>query len=154
MTARRLALALVLLSALVPAQQTAPKAQPPDYSGRYSFLQEGEDIQLNVRPEGKVDGYITRFGSTESDRGTLLQHFFKDGTLAGGQLAFTTRPVHSVWYEFKGRVERGAAKSKAEDGYYQLVGTLIEHTQKDEKNVTSRQRQVTFELFAEEEEAQ
>jgi hypothetical protein len=57
--------------------------------------------------------------------------------------------VHALWYEFKGRVQRGPAKSKAEDGYYQLVGTLTEHRQKDGKDVSARSRQVTFNLFAE-----
>jgi len=121
----------------------------PDFSGRYSFLQDGEDIQLNQSGD-KVDGYITRYGTSESDKGTMLQHTFAKATLAGDKLSFTTNPVHAVWYEFNGKVGRGPAKTKAEDGYYQLVGTLIEHTQREGKDVGSRSREVTFKLFAEE----
>lgn len=142
-------LAAALAAALAGAQNAPAKPAPPDISGRYSFLQEGEDIQVNMTG-GKVDGYVTRYGSSESDRGTMLQHTFAKATLAGDKLSFTTQPVHAVWYEFTGKVERGPAKSKAEDGYYQLVGTLIEHIQKDGKDAGSRSRPVTFKLFAEE----
>ena len=139
----------LLAAALAGAQNAPAKPAPPDISGRYSFLQDGEDIQVNMTG-GKVDGYVTRYGTTASDQGTMLQHTFATATLAGDKLAFTTKPVHAVWYEFTGRVERGPAKSKAEDGYYQLVGTLVEHTQKDGKDAGSRSRAVTFKLFAEE----
>jgi len=131
--------------------QSAPAkpAAAPDYSGRYSFLQDGEDVQLN-QEAGRIDGYIERFGESDSDRETMLQHTFAKATLAGDNLSFSTKPVHAVWYEFKGRIERGAAKTRAEDGYYQLVGTLTEHRQKDGKETTAKSRQVTLKLFADE----
>jgi hypothetical protein len=138
-----IALALCFLTATVLAQTA------PDYSGRYSFLQDGEDVQLN-QTGNKVDGYITRFGSSDADQGTMLQQTFSKATLDGDKLSFTTKPVHAVWYEFTGTIGRGPAKSRAEDGFYQIVGTLTEHTQKDGKDVASRTRQVTFKLFADE----
>jgi hypothetical protein len=133
------------------AQNGPAKAAAPDYSGRYSFLQDGEDVQINQTGD-KIDGYIERFGSSDSDRETLLQQTFTKATLTGDKLSFSTKPVHSVWYEFSGKVERGAAKTRAEDGYYQIVGTLTEHTQKDGKDAAARSRQVTLKLFADEEE--
>ncbi len=154
MNRRNTAIALLLcLVALAAAQKTPAKSSAPDYSGRYSFLRDGEDIQLNVS-ESRVDGYITRFGTTDSDQGTMLQHFFDKAALNGDQLTFTTKPVHSIWYEFTGKVERGPAKTRSEDGYYQIVGTLTEHTQQNGKDAGARSRNVTFKLFADEEPAQ
>lgn len=139
--------AVCVLAGMLSAQ--APKPAAPDYSGRYSFLQDGEDLQLDVT-EGRLDGYITRFGDSEADRGTLLNHYLAKASLEGNKLTFTSKPVHAVWYEFEGTIGRGPAKSKAEDGYYQIVGTLTEHRQKEGKEVSARQRQVTFKLFGEE----
>ncbi|HTK95751.1 MAG TPA: hypothetical protein VL382_08940 [Terriglobales bacterium] len=151
MTLRGIAFALFLSFTAVLAAQTAPRTAAPDFSGRYSFLKEGEDIQINVT-DGRVDGYVTRFGDTDADQGTMLQHTFAKASLDGNNLSFTTRPVHALYYEFKGQVQRGPAKSRAEDGYYQLVGTLTEYTQKG-KDVSAKSRQATFKLFADEEEA-
>jgi hypothetical protein len=145
----RIAAVLCLVAAAVAQTKPASKPASPDFSGRYSFLRDGEDIQINVS-DGRVDGYITRFGETDSDQGTMLQHVFDKATLNGDQLAFTTKPVHSVWYEFAGKVERGPAKTRLEDGYYQLVGTLTEHSQQNGKDTAARSRQVTFKLFADE----
>lgn len=149
--------AVCVLAATLAAQGTAAreksaKTAAPDYSGRYSFLQEGEDLQLDVT-EGRVDGYITRFGDSESDRGTLLNHYLAKAALEGDKLTFSSKPVHAVWYEFTGKIGRGAAKSKSEDGFYQIVGTLTEHRQKEGKEVSARERQVVFKLFAEENDA-
>ena len=148
----RLLILLCLLAASAAAQtKPAPKDPAHDYSGRYSFLQDGEDLQLDFA-EGHVDGYITRFGSSESDRDTLLNHYLAKAALEGNKLTFTSKPVHAVWYEFSGTISRGPAKTKAEDGYYQIAGTLIEHRQKDGKEESARQRAVTFKLFAEDNE--
>jgi hypothetical protein len=46
------------------ADQTAPpsKSQGPQaYSGMYSFLKEGEFVQLTVEDAGRVTGFISRF---------------------------------------------------------------------------------------------
>jgi hypothetical protein len=147
-----LAVCLILAFGSSGIAQNAPaKAAAPDYSGRYSFLQDGEDVQINQTGD-KVDGYVERFGTTDSDRETLLQQTFTKASLTGDRLTFSTKPVHAVWYEFSGKVERGAAKTRAEDGYYQIAGTLTEHTQKDGKDASARSRQVTLKLFADEEE--
>jgi len=139
-----------VLGGIAAAQNASPgAATTPDYSGRYSFLQDGEDVQLN-QTGGRIDGYIERFGDTDTDRETMLQHTFSKAALEGDKLTFSTKPVHALWYEFKGRVERGPAKTRAEDGYYQLVGTLTEHRQKDGKEAGAKSRQVTLKLFSDE----
>ena len=148
----RIASVLCLLAVMLAAQaKPAPKSAAPDYSGRYSFLQEGEDLQLDVT-DGKVDGYISRLGDSETDRDTVLNHYLAKASLTGDKLTFTSKPVHAVWYEFSGTIGRGPAKNRAEDGYYQIVGTLIEHRQKNGKEESARQRQVVFKLFADESE--
>jgi hypothetical protein len=148
----RAALVLLLLAVMSAAQtKPAPRSAAPDYSGRYSFLQEGEDLQLDIT-DGKVDGYISRLGDSETDRDTVLNHYLAKASLTGDKLTFTSKQVHAVWYEFTGTIGRGPAKTRAEDGYYQIAGTLIEHRQKNGKEESARQRQVVFKLFADESE--
>src|SRR4051812_24780582 len=62
--------------------QPAPSATSvPAYSGMYTFLKEGEFVQVTVEDEGHVTGFISRFGDGESDQGTFLDQFFKSGKL-------------------------------------------------------------------------
>ena len=123
------------------------KAAPAeDISGMYSFLREGEFVQINVEENG-VSGYISRMGDLDSDKGAFLDQFFDKASIEGHDVFFNTKPLHGVTFEFKGRFERGAAKSKAEDGYYILRGTLTELITGGDNKSTSRSRQVTFKLL-------
>jgi hypothetical protein len=126
---------------------TPSPAQGEDISGMYSFLKDGEFLQINVDREG-VSGYVSRWGDLESDRGSFLDQFFSKATVQGHEVTFTTKQIHGVWFEFKGRFERGQAKSKAEDGYYVLRGTLTEFLTDSDKKATSRSREVQFQLLA------
>jgi hypothetical protein len=139
----------VLCLALAAVAQQTPPAPPPaaDYSGMYSFLKEGEFVQVTVEEQGKVTGFVSRYGDLESDRGAFLDHFFKDGKLDGRDLTFTTDTRHGVWYEFKGKVERGAGKTRADEAYYVLKGTLTEHSKDSADKETVRQREVEFKIF-------
>ncbi len=130
--------------------QTAKPAVPPaeDYSGMYSFLQEGEFVQVTVEEEGRVTGFISRYGDQDSDKGfAFLDHFFKQGKLEGKKLTFTTETVHGVWFDFKGTVERGEGKNPGDEAYWVLRGTLIQYTTDVNKKVSSRSREVEFKLF-------
>ena len=122
-------------------------APAEDISGMYSFLREGEFVQINLEQNG-VSGYISRMGDQESDRGAFLDQFFSKASVQGHEVAFATKPLHGVTFEFNGRYERGRAKSKAEDGYYVLRGTLKELVTDSSKNTTSRSREVEFKLLA------
>ena len=125
----------------------ATKAAPAeDISGMYSFLREGEFVQINLEQNG-VSGYISRQGDLESDRGAYLDQFFDKASVEGHDVSFTTRPLHGVVFEFKGRYERGEAKSKTSDGYYVLRGTLTETVSSGDKK-TARSREVAFKLLA------
>ena len=128
---------------------TAPaKGNPgPDYSGTYSFLREGEFVQVNVEEQGRVTGFVSRYGDAESDRGVFLDQFFKEGKLDGNQLTFTTETVHGISYEFRGAVERGEGKNPGDEAYYVLKGTLIENTMDQAKKVSSRSLEVALKIF-------
>ncbi len=120
----------------------------------YSFLGEGEFIQIN-REEDQVTGYISRMGDQESDRGSFLDQFFAKASIQGHDVSFTTKVLHGVWFEFKGQFERGPGKTKAEDSYYVLKGTLTEFiTAEDKVSTTSRSRQVEFKWLAQPQEVE
>jgi hypothetical protein len=126
---------------------TAPAKASEDYSGMYSFLQEGEFVQLTVEEAGRVTGFISRYGDLESDRGAFLNQFFKEGKLDGTKLNFTTQTVHGVWYEFKGTVERGEGKNVADEAYYLLKGTLTQYTTDANKKTSPKPREVMLKRF-------
>jgi hypothetical protein len=118
-----------------------------EYSGMYSFLREGEFVQVTVEDQGRVTGFVSRFGDSETDRGDFLEHFFKSAKLDGNQLAFTTEVVHGVSFEFKGAIDRGDGKNPGDEAYYVLKGTLVEMNTDDAKKTSSRSREVALKSF-------
>jgi len=143
---------VVPLIVILLTSQTAPPTQTPtkpadDYSGMYSFLQDGEFVQVTVEDQGRVTGFVSRYGDLQSDRGAFLDQFFKQGKLDGNKLTFTTETVHGVWYEFKGAVERGAGKNPGAEAYYVLKGTLTQYSTDASKKTSSRLREVAFKSF-------
>ena len=139
------ALFTVLISCVFGAGQTAQSAA--DYSGMYGFLRDGEFVQINVHEKGRVTGFVSRYGESESDRGDFLDHFFKEGKLEGNQLAFSTETVHGLSYEFRGSIERGEGKNPGDEAYYVLKGTLIENAMEEGKKTSSRSRDVALKMF-------
>jgi hypothetical protein len=129
------------------ANATVPHAAE-DISGMYGFIKEGEFLQITL-DQKSVTGYISRMGESDSDSGVFLDQFFAKADVQGHDVSFTTRPLHSVWYEFKGRFSRGPGKTKGDDAYYILRGTLKELTSNNaDKTVSSRSREVEFKLLA------
>lgn len=120
------------------------------YSGMYSFLKEGEFLQVTVEDGGSVTGYISRYGDGESDKGAFLDQFFKNGKLEGNKLTFTTEIVHGVAFDFRGTFERGEGKNPGNEAYYVLKGTLTQNVSDADKKVTSHSRDVAFRLFPQE----
>src|ERR1035437_1410590 len=109
-------LAILLGASLLSAQDAPPPAptQPAvDYSGMYSFLQEGEFIQLTVEDEGQITGFISRYGDSDSAHGAFVDHFIKQGRLAGKKVNFSTETAKGVWFEFQGEIDRGTGKNAA-----------------------------------------
>ena len=132
-----------------PAAPRAEAAKPDNhaYSGMYSFLKDGEFVQLTVEDGGRVSGFISRYGNGESDKGAFLDQFFKTGKLDGNKLNFTTEVVHGVAFEFKGSVQRGDGKTAQDEGYFVLKGTLTENTSDVNNKVTARAREVSLKSF-------
>ena len=142
-----LSLLLVFCCSHLLAQSATPAASTDNYSGMYSFLQDGEFVQITLEDDGRVTGFISRYGDGESDRGAFLDQFFKDGKLDGQNLTFETKIVHGVSFAFKGTAERGPGKTTDDEGYYVLKGTLTEsHTDRNNKT-DSKARQVVFKSF-------
>ncbi len=136
------------------AQEVKPstdaQSAAPAYSGMYTFLKEGEFVQVTVEDEGRVTGFISRYGDGDSDKGAFLDQFFKTGKLEGNKLSFTTEIVHGVAFDFRGTVERGEGKNPGDDAYFVIKGTLTENVSDASKKVTSHPRDVAFKMFPQE----
>jgi hypothetical protein len=131
-----------------PAPPTAHEAKAgQSYSGLYSFLKDGEFVQITVEGAGRVTGFVSRYGDGESDKGAFLDQYFRSGKLDGNKLSFTTEAVHAVWFEFIGTVERGEGKNPGDEAYYVLKGTLTDNTTDAAKKVTTHSSDVEFKMF-------
>jgi hypothetical protein len=104
---------------------------PDEASGAYALSPNpAEVIEIILNGDGdavRLQGYLTRVGDGESDRGAPLSFFFARTTVGPTQLTFITRQVHGIWWSFAGTIERGSVQTSAQKGYYFLNGTLTEH---------------------------
>ena len=142
-----------LIVAQTPSQP--PTAATPDYSGMYSFVKEGEFIQITLEDEGKVSGFISRYGDSASDKGAFLDQFIKSGTSNGSHVTFTTESLHGVTYTFEGSFDRGTGKKPQDEGYFVVRGTLTRDVvSADGKNTSAQSRQVEFRSFPRESDSQ
>jgi hypothetical protein len=138
------ALLLLALSTSLLAQ-TAPSSE--NYSGMYTFLQEGEFVQVTIEDAGRVTGFISRYENPDSDPKSFVDQSFKQGKLEGNKITFTTEAAKGVWFEFAGTVGRGEGKTPADDAYYLLKGTLTDYHATTDKKATSKSREVIFKSF-------
>jgi hypothetical protein len=142
---------LTVTAAFAQSGAAPPQPRPgAEYSGMYNFLREGEFVQVTVEDQGKVNGFISRYGDQESDRGAFLDHFFKQGKLDGNNLTFATETVHGVWFEFKGTIARGEGKKAGDEAFYVIRGTLIEHSTDEQEKASARSREVALKSFPKE----
>ena len=128
-------------------QSAASATSAGDYSGMYTFLREGEFVQITVEDQGKLSGFISRYGDLESDRGAFLDQFIKQGSIDGQNMKFATDTVHGVWFEFQGTAGRGPGKTVNDEGYYVLKGTLIQHSSDANHKNEAKSRDVLFKSF-------
>lgn len=141
-------------------KKTKPGAQAPvvqatvhdDVSGMYTFLREGEFVQITVE-NGILSGFVSRYGERESDRDVFLDQFFSKASLAGNHIDFTTKPVHGTWYEFSGDINRGEVKTSDKEGYWIIRGTLKQYDQDESGQVAAKSREITMKSFPQEDEA-
>jgi len=135
---------ITLISIATMAQ--SPSAASSDLSGMFTFLREGEFVQLTVE-DGQLSGFISRFGDTDSDKGQFIDQFFENTSLQGEHLYFKTKTVHAVWYEFDGTLQSVAGKQKGEEGYRVLNGRLTMHKTDAEGREQASERTVMFQSF-------
>jgi hypothetical protein len=142
-----LALARSSTTAASPPQQTAkPVAPADDPSGMYSFLRDGEFVQLTLE-DGKASGFISRFGDTDSDKDQFIDQFFDQASLAGDRLSFKTKTVHGVWYEFTGVITITPGKRPGQEDYRVIKGTLVQHASDAGNHDKASQRPVELKSF-------
>lgn len=142
-----LILMLASVAAWAQANARAPKPASDDVSGMYTFLREGEFVEVDVEPDGRVTGFISRYGERDSDRGAFLDHMFTKGSMQGNKLTFTTRSVHGVAFEFKGAVDRGEGKAPGAESYHVIKGTLTQLTEDKDHKTSAQEREVVFKSF-------
>jgi hypothetical protein len=142
-----LLLGFLLMAPLAPLAAAQAMVPAADYSGMYSFIREGEFIQITIEDKGTVSGFISRFGDSESEHGVFLDQFFKTGKFEADKLTFTTETVHGIWFEFAGVLVRGSGKKPDEEGYYVARGKLTRFSPDAEKKTASQVRQVEFKSF-------
>lgn len=142
---RKVALGITLF--LTTVLSLAQDWKPQDISGLYSFVRKGETLQINVQPDGRVTGYVSRKASGESDQGQLLDLMFTKASLDGDALAFQTKKIHGEFLAFQGRVTRGMAKTHDEEGYFLIRGTLTSTIEDVNGNPTPVQSEVEFKSF-------
>jgi hypothetical protein len=146
-----LALLAVFATGLVaraPAQNGGTFDPEKDPSGMYSFLKEGEYVQLTME-DGSLSGFISRFGDSDTDRGQFIDQFFSKGSLKDDHLSFATKTVHGVWYEFDGTIQKQPGKQPNQEGYRVLKGTLKQHTEDAKGADKVRERSVELKSFPE-----
>ena len=97
------------------AQSPTPTAD--DYSGMYSFLRDGEFVQITIEDSGRVSGFISRYGDTEAEKNTFVEQFFESGKLEANRLSFITKSVDGSSFQFAGTIERGPGKTSDDEGY-------------------------------------
>lgn len=136
----------IALSALAFGQSAGDQDAASNVSGMYTFLHEGEFVQLTV-DDGRLSGYISRFGDSDSDRGQFIDQFFDKTSLQGDHLSFNTKTVHGIWYDFSGTIVTTPSRKPAEEGYRVIKGTLIQHSTDDHGAEKNMRRQVEFKSF-------
>src|SRR5580698_5232772 len=134
----------------VPPSSAKDSNDGKQYSGMYTFLKEGEYLQITVEDAGQVTGFISRYDEGGSEKGTFIDQFFKAGKLDDNKLSFTTKPSNDLWFEFNGTAQRGEGQNPGQEAYYVLKGSLTENTTGPDKKVSSRHQDVTFKMFPQE----
>ncbi len=140
---------LSLTMAVAALAQSPAKAEPQvgdEITGLYSFVHEGEFVQIEVN-EGKVTGLVSRFRDDDPDKAEFVDQYFDQAKLDGATLSFRTKPADGVWFEFSGVVERGPARTPADEGYWNVRGTLTEQRTSTQGKIVRKVQSLTLKSF-------
>ena len=149
--ASSLAVSLAMLLAFASAAVgQSPAASEPeitaDITGMYSFLHEGEFVQIEVNGTN-VTGLVSHFKDEDSDKAEFVDQYFEQAKLEGTTLSFRTKVADGLWFEFSGTVERGPAKTPSDEGYWIVRGTLIEHHPEIDGKTTAKTHSLNLKSF-------
>jgi hypothetical protein len=132
---------------VTPADAAKPASTVEDISGMYSFLREGEFVQINIEEGNTVTGFVSRYGDSDGDKGSFLDQFFSKAAFDGKHLTFATKPVHSIWFEFEGDVQRGTGKTPKDEAYRIIHGKLTQFTTEASGKASSKSRELDMKSF-------
>ena len=154
---RLIAIIVVMIAVGLPAiAQSTPPAAPntsenakakDDISGMYSFLKDGEFVQINQEEGNTITGFVSRFGDDFTDKKTFLDQFFEKASLEGANLKFATKAIHGTWFEFAGTVERGPGKTPSDEGYRLIRGKLTRHKTDESGKESAESRELVMKSF-------
>jgi hypothetical protein len=133
---------------VVVLQNHAKSLMPEDASGFYPFGDRGGTLGEGIEIDqqfGDVTGYLIAKATAVAEKGTLVGYFFSRIEGGEGDLSFTTKPVHGIWYSFTGKLIQGPGISRAQEGLYLLDGTLIAH---DDALKTTQRQTINLKLAA------
>lgn len=134
----------ILLTGVLAFAQSAKQSRtgPPenDYTGMYTFLRDGEFVRINVEDGTRLTGFISRH--SDSGKAMFVDQFFETAEVHDHDLRFSTSKVNGVWFDFKGAISRGPGKTRNAEDYYEIKGTLTQHSSSQE--VTSKALDVTL----------
>jgi len=143
-------IAALLLSFTAAALAQSPAKPEPeisaDITGMYSFLHEGEFVQIEVN-DGKVTGLVSHFKGEDVEKAEFVDQFFEQAKLEGTTLSFRTKVADGLWFEFSGNVERGPAKTASDEGYWTVRGTLTEHHAGGDGKEVEKKHSLTLKSF-------
>jgi hypothetical protein len=141
-------LALAVAVTTIAWAQTSPAnpAKLAELSGMFTFLKEGEFVQLTVE-DSKLSGFISRLGETDSDKGQFIDQFFDKASLDGDRISFRTKTVHALWYEFDGTLTVTPGKKPGDEGYRVVRGKLTLHAADAKGAEHASEKTVEFKSF-------
>ncbi|HEX8926725.1 MAG TPA: hypothetical protein VF786_13080 [Terriglobales bacterium] len=138
-------LALFAIDAFAQMPTPVPTPAPIDISGMYTFLHEGEFVQLTLN--GSVlSGFISRFADDKQE--SFVDQFFNKASWNNGDLSFETKKAKGVWYEFQGTAKQAPGKTAQQEGFIVLTGKLTNHEPGPDGKDVANVQQVEFESFA------
>lgn len=140
-----LVLAFIAMFALSAFAQSPAPSVPADISGMYTFLQEGEFLQL-TQNGSVLSGFISRFADDRQE--SFVDQFFSKASWKNGELTFETRKIKGVWYEFKGTARQTPGKTAQQEGFILLSGTLTSHNPDANGKDVATSKTVEFASFA------
>jgi hypothetical protein len=140
-------LLLLAFVSMAQARQKTTSTQVDNISGMYTFLQEGEFVQIDMEEGNRVTGFVSRLGNTDSDKGAVLDHLIKEGELKGNQIHFKTRALHGIWYEFFGTVQQDNSKAPGQEGFHIMKGKLFQYVDNGLEKPNGKSREITMKSF-------